>query len=156
MSVDDQKVEIFFDRKKQSTLLNLIENDCGVLYDHFHHNKDRLKQIIELYEEFMTIEMNQIFELCNGFTEILLQHRQNFRGFLQNITSTVDQRYTNGVANGRIDDMFVIFITIQEWLLQGPKGQQFYLMVDIDAFRFYPHAQANAFHNGTVSNTKWQ
>lgn len=113
----------------------MIEHDCTMLYDHYHRNKHALKQVIEFYEEFITAEMNILFEQSNSFVEIVLTHREHFKEFIRRVEG-VEMQIQNG-HDKRTEDYFIIHITVQEWLLQGPKGQQFYSMVDIDAFKFY-------------------
>lgn len=131
----DDRQQIFRDEKKQSLILNMIEYDCTLLYDKFNYNKSRLRHSIELYEEFITTEINTLFEQSNTFVEIVLSHRTNFKEFMLDID--LDEiRLQNG-HDSVTNQQFVIYITLQEWWLQGPKGQQFYLMVDIDVFRFH-------------------
>lgn len=127
--------EKFCDRKKQSTILTMIGHDCTLLYDYYHQNVERLKQVIEFYEDFITKEINALFEQSNSFIEIVLTHRTNFKDFIRNVNA-VDMQLPNAFKT-RTETLYVLYITVQEWLLQGPKGQQFYSMVDIDAFKFY-------------------
>lgn len=141
--------DIFCDRKLQTTILNMIEQDCTRLYDYYNQNKQQLKVAIEYYEEFITTEINELFERSNSFVEIVLTHGANFKEFIRNI-NTIDMQYQNWYDK-RTEDLYVIYVTVQEWLLQGPKGQQFYSMVDIDAFKFYH--QWNPSTNRTVAQT---
>lgn len=132
MSNEVQAQETLGDRKKQSTILTMIEHDCTLLYEYYHQNLDRLKRVIEFYEEFITMEINTLFEQSNSFVEIVLTHRTNFREFIRNVNMQSPNAYKS-----RTETFYVLYITVQEWLLYGPKGQQFYSMVDIDAFKFY-------------------
>lgn len=147
MSSDEQVPAIFCDRKKQSTILNMIESDCTFLYDYYSRNIQRLKQVIELYEEFITVEINVLFEQSNSFCEIVLTHRGKFKEFIRQIDAT-EMSFPNA-REKRTEDFYIIYITVQEWLLQGPKGQQFYSMVDIDAFKFYENWAPST--SGTIS-----
>lgn len=147
MSSDEQVPAIFCDRKKQSTILNMIESDCTYLYDYYSRNIQRLKQVIEFYEEFITAEINVLFEQSNSFCEIVLTHRGKFKEFIREVDAT--EMPLSNAREKRTEDYYIIYITVQEWLLQGPKGQQFYSMVDIDAFKFYENWASPT--NGTVS-----
>lgn len=150
MSNEVRAQEIFCDRKKQSTILTMIEADCTLLYDYYHKNVERLRQVIEFYEEFITTEINALFEQSNSFVEIVLTHRTNFKEFIRNVNED-DMQIPNAFKCLK-DFFFVIYITVQEWFLQGPKGQQFFSMVDIDAFKFYPSSEpaSNTFAAQTV------
>lgn len=130
----DQVPEIFFDRKKQVIILNMIEHDCIQLFGRYGGNKDRLKEVIEMYEEFIHAEINSLFDQCNSFIEIVQMHGNHFMVFMGQIDNGRKQ-----IPMIRTEGPFVIFITVQEWLLQGPKGHRFYTMVDIDSFKFYPN-----------------
>lgn len=128
-------------RKQISIILNLIKRDCVDLYGEFHLKKPQLKHAIELYEEFMTQEINTLFVSSNRFSEIVLKHRENFKEFVKSVTKeiilddgTPQETVTNGIS---VDgSVYVMFISLQEWLIQGPKCQQFYYMIDIDSFRY--------------------
>lgn len=130
-----QVPEMYSDRKKQTTILNMIEHDCTQMYDRYGRNKDFLKYAIECYEEFIHAEINSLFEQSNSFSQIIFTHRNHFKEFIDHIY-TFDMMPTNAKQR-RMEDMYIIYTTVQEWLLQGPKGHHFYTMVDIDAFKFY-------------------
>lgn len=123
------------DRKQVSIILNLIKLDCTELYKVFHYNKPMLKRSIEQYEEFMTIEVNAMFNINNNFSGIVISHRGNFQKFLDELCNTNAESGTETKVNGSIDDcQYAMCISLQEWLLQGAKGQQFYFLLSIDAF----------------------
>lgn len=134
------------DRKQVSIILNLIKLDCVALYTKFHHKKPVLKRAIEQYEEFIMIEINgALFNNNNNFSDIVMNHRGNFQKFVDelfkdevdNLTNGHGQQngQQNGQPNGVIGSgTYAMCISLQEWLLQGVKGQQFYFAIDIDAF----------------------
>lgn len=119
------------DRKQVSIILNLIKLDCSELYKKFHYKKQQLKQAIEKYEEFMTIEINNIFNTNNNFSGIVISHRCNFQKFLSELFKDDTDEQTNGFTD---ETVYALCISLQEWLLQGAKGQQFYFLMSIDAF----------------------
>lgn len=140
------------DRKQISIILNLIKLDCVDLYKKFRIKKPQLKQAIELYEEFMTHEINTMFQCNNNFSDIVLRHRKKFQSFIdttsaQILVETIAQRNGN-VAD---DSVYVLFISLQEWFTQGPKGQQFYFMIDIDSFNYN---QQSEFQSFTIASQK--
>lgn len=122
------------DRKQISIILNLIRFDCIELYGKFHKQKIKLNHAIELYEEFMCEEINCIFQISNGFSEIVLTHRKRFIKFMDETNKLIN----NGTVeqNGFVENenKYVLHISLQQWLLQGPKGQYFYFIIDIDSF----------------------
>lgn len=125
-------IQVKTNRKQISIISNLIKCDCVDLYRKFRMKKPQLKQAIECYEEFMMEEINTLFENNNSFSEIVLNHRKKFLLFIEEKANqilgdaTVHQSTTNGTS---IDEsIYVLFISLQEWLIQGPKGQQFYLL----------------------------
>lgn len=127
-------------RKQISIILNLIKRDCVDLYEKFRLKKPQLKHAIELYEEFMTQEINTLFVSSNKFSEIVLKHRDNFKMFIDKTVEIIlgdartEETVTNGISVDKSD--YVMFISLQEWLIQGPKCKQFYFMIDIDSFRY--------------------
>lgn len=125
---------IFCDPRRATVIQEMIEQDCIRLYDKHNHNKSELKAAIELYEQFIHTEINSLFEACNRFEEILPQHVQNFEEFTAEMDVCGMQPPL--AKRKRTTDMYVIYITVQEWLLQGPRSQQFYTMVDIGSFQF--------------------
>lgn len=153
-----EKVFIFFimaafeaktNRKQISIILGLLKIDCNDLYKIFHANKTQLKHAIEVYEEFMTSEINTLFPNNNNFSEIVLNHRKKFEVFIDEATTKIFNDavpYQNGTSGDNID---VLYITLQEWLTQGPKGQQFYFMIDINFFKF--SEKQNNINNGSAT-----
>lgn len=137
--------EVFCDRKKQSVILEMAKRDCIRLYNCYCRNKQYLKQAIEFYEEFITHEINTIFEHCNSLVEIDQIHKNNFVLFLRGIGVIEDGFSMPSKRRKTSEDMYVIYITVQEWLLQGLKGQQFYSIVQIDAFNFYQNYNPSAY-----------
>lgn len=135
MSSNGEKVlEIISDRNKNSIILKMIEDDCTQLYNYYCLNQDELKGALEIYEEFITVEINRVFELANSFNDIMIAHQISFYGFLQSMgIYNVPQPQAK---RQRTDRFFVIYISVQNWLLHGQKGPQFYSMVDIDAFNY--------------------
>lgn len=149
---NDDGLEIFCDRKKQSIILEMAKADCVHLYDCYGRNKRCLKQAIDYYEEFITVEINTIFERCNSLTEIDHVHECNFALFLQNIGGVEDDGLSMPKKQRKMEeDMYVIYITVQEWWLQGLKGQQFYSIVEIDAFYFTQGHNSSA--NKAIAHT---
>lgn len=134
----EQVPNIISDRKKQSTILKMIADDCTVMYNYYYQNKDDLKNAIEIYEEFIIVEINRLFEPANSFADITHNHQRNFIDFMQSAGSYDPYDVPNQRAKRRRTDRFyVIYITVQDWLLHGQKGPQIYSMVDISAFKFY-------------------
>lgn len=136
------------DRKQISIILNLVKFDCIDLYRKFRANKVHLKQAIELYEEFMTNEINTLFQYNNNFSDIVLSHRNKFSTFNDEILKTIygdaleqQHQISNGISSD--DNIYVLFIALQQWLVQGPKGQQFYFMIDIDSFSYTKYREFN-------------
>lgn len=131
-------IQVKSDRKQISLILNLIKIDCTDLYGKFHHAKPQLKAAIERYEEFMTNEINDtLFQCNNNFSEIVLNHRAKFTKFIEEIPGASQQQAVtthNGTTHD--DGIYVLFITLQHWLVQGPKGQHFCFMIDIDSFNY--------------------
>lgn len=137
------------DRKQISLVLNLIRKDCVDLYKTFRAVKTRLNHAIGLYEEFMTDELNTMFQCNNSFSDIVLNHRKHFQTFLDGTSTKIVNDtvpHQNGTCEDNID---VLFISLQEWLTQGPKGQQFYFMIDISSFKYTTNMQNQC--NGNVS-----
>lgn len=124
------------DRKKISILLNLIKFDCKDVYKKFRTNKIQLKHAIELYEVFMTNEINELFLCNNNFSDIVLSHRKKFENFIENTFQPILDAMSSKGNDNFNNDIYVLFISLQEWYIQGPKGQQFYFMIDIDSFNF--------------------
>lgn len=91
-----------------------------------------MKQVLEYYMEFVTSEINHLFKHIKCFDEIASTHRNHFKEFIRKVDADVIQ-FPNFYKK-RKEDLFIIYITVQEWLL---NGRQFYLTVDIDAFSFY-------------------
>lgn len=120
------------DPKQVSIILNIVKLDCCDLYKAFCAKKTQLKHAIELYEEFMTEEINTLFQCSNKFSEIVLNHRKNFNAFIDEAKTTIVEQ--NVFVPD--DSVYVLFISLQEWLLQGSKGQQFYFIIDIDSFNY--------------------
>lgn len=140
------------DKKQISIILNLMKLDCIDLYKKFHYKKTTLKQAIEEYEEFMTHEINSIFNDNNNFSGIVITHRNKFQKFLDDFRPVyMDlEPLENGNAvkeNGLDDSVYTMCISVQEWLLQGAKGQQFYFLINIDAFNLTKQA-------GLMRNTR--
>lgn len=125
-------------RKQISIILNLIKRDCIDLYQKFYLNKLQLKLAITLYEEFMSQEINTLFIFNNSFSEIVRKHREQFDKFVDKTmqiilnVETPKEQHNNDIFVDRC--VYVMFISLQEWLIQGPKGQQFYFMIDINSF----------------------
>lgn len=123
--------------KQIAIISSLIRSDCIVLYRNFGAIKTQLKSAIELYEEFMTDEVNALFQCNKNFSDIVLKHRIKFNQFVEETAAQFTNEtvsHTNGNGASADDNVYVLFISLQEWLTQGPKGQQFYFMIDIDAF----------------------
>lgn len=123
-------------RKHVSLILNLIRKDCIHLYQKYFYHKVVLKKAIEFYEEFMINEINTLFERNDDFSGIVITHAQHFDKFVQHSLSALNsdiEKYENEVID---NSTYVLFISLQEWLLQSPKGQRFYFMLDIDAFNY--------------------
>lgn len=139
-------------RKQISIILNLIKCDCIALYQQFRMKKPQLKQAIELYEEFMIDEINALFPNSNSFSEIVLNHRKKFATFVDEKAKLIldDATLQNPISNGTLTDesLHVLYMSLQEWLIQGPKGQQIYFMIDIDSFNY---TQYSEFQNFTIS-----
>lgn len=145
-------------RIKISIILNLIKSDCGVVYERFYSKKTKLKYAIELYEEYMSEEINSIFHVNNNFSDIVRYHQKSFSKFIDKLgeellksNSTQSDIVTE---NGNLDDesKYVLHISLQEWLLQGPKGQYFYFVIDIDSFNLT--TQLKMLHAETNGNKK--
>lgn len=117
-------------RKKFSMILNLVKDDCVYLYRKYSPHKIALENAIEIYEEFMSNEINALFEksYSTHCSNIALKHGANFRKFADELT-IADESFSNDIDGD--DDIFVMFIVLQEYLLQGTKGEQFHLAVDI-------------------------
>lgn len=136
MSSDERLTAIFRDQNRQNFILEMIKADCQCLVKLF--SKQYLMQVFENYEEFMIQEINKLFEQCNSFDEIVLTHQGNFLAFVQYVKENVDL-YEMPTPPKRVkltEDFYVIYITMQEWLLRGARGQHFYSMLNIDAFNF--------------------
>lgn len=138
------------DRKQISIVLNLIKCDCTDLYKRFHANKIQLKQAIELYEEFMTDEINSLFQCNNNFSDIVRNHQKQFKTFIEKICTEILSEIIVE-SNGNVTDYsdYVLFISLQEWLTQGPKGQQFCFMIDIDSFNLTQYMEYQNFSIGS-------
>lgn len=123
-------------RKQICVILSLIKLDCIDLYQTFRTNKVQLKSAIESYEEFMTDEINTIFRCNKNFSDIVLKHRNQFKKFVGEILKQISINSTSqaNVVSSSDDSVYVIFISVQEWLTQGPKGQEFLFVIDIDSF----------------------
>lgn len=125
------------DQKQISIILNLIKFDCTILYKKYQSKKTELKEAIELYEEFMTDEINGLFQNNTNFSDIVRNHNKKFLEFCDEIAIEIDE--TTAKQNGhKVDeDIYAFFISLQQWLIQGPKGgQQFFFMIDIDSFNY--------------------
>lgn len=138
-------IQVNTDRKQISLILNLIKIDCIGLYGRFHEVKPQLKQAIELYEEFMTNEINDtLFQCNNNFSEIVLNHRTKFLTFIEEISKVIfndasdaqQQPVTTKNGTSHDNSIYVLFVALQHWLVQGPKGQHFCFMIDIDSFNY--------------------
>lgn len=140
-------IQVNSNRKQISIILNLIKIDCIDLYGKFYTVKTQLKQAIERYEEFMTIEINDtLFQCNNNFSEIVLNHRTKFSTFIEEISKDIcddafiqqQQQQPKTTSNGTSNDnsIYVLFVALQHWLVQGPKGQHFCFMIDIDSFNY--------------------
>lgn len=145
------------DKKQMSIILNLMKLDCVDLYKKFHYKKTTLKQAIEEYEEFMTEEINSLFNDNNNFSGIVISHRNNFQKFSDDFRPVhVDSEpLENGntvQVNGLDDSVYAMCISVQEWLLQGAKGQQFYFLINIDAFNLTK--QAGLMRNNRTNGSK--
>lgn len=128
------------DRKQISIILNLIKIDCVNLYKKFGAKETKLKQVIELYEEFMTEETNGLFQKNNKFSDIVLNHQKHFLTFLDEIPQETGELATHQDKSIADNDIYVLYISLQQWLLQGQKdSQQFYFMIDIDPFNYTQH-----------------
>lgn len=136
MANDERLTEIFCDKNKQNFILEMVKDDCRYLFKCYP--LEHLMPIIEYYEEFMIEEINKLFEQCNSFNEVAATHQIDFAGFLRIIETNVDMcEMTSPPKRVKLtEDLYVIYITMQEWLLRGAKGQQFYSMLNIDAFNF--------------------
>lgn len=140
------------DRKQISIALNLIKVDCIELYNRFYANKTQLKRAIELYEEFMTEDINTLFQCNNSFSDIVLSHRNKFNKFIDTAaTEILGDAISQPNGNFTDDSVYVLFISLQEWFLQGFKGQQFYFMLDIDSFNL---TQYMDFENFSIATQK--
>lgn len=142
-------IQVKSDRKQISLILNLMKIDCADLYGKFHQVKTQLKAAIERYEEFMTTEINDsLFQCNNNFSEIVLNHRAKFTKFIEEISDSIQQQ-TATTLNGTAQDsgIYVLFITLQHWLVQGPKGQHFCFMIDIDSFSYTNLSKLQNFSN---------
>lgn len=108
-------------------ILSLIRSDCIKINAKFNNKKAELFKIIKKYEEFIFSEINSIFQQNNHFSGIVRQHRKNFTEFLENncakVTTSDDAQNNSQIC---------LHISVQEWLLQGQKGQQFRYLIDID------------------------
>lgn len=145
------------DRKQISIILNLIRIDCIDLNKIFGKIKPQLKQAIERFEEFMTTEINDtLFQHNNNFSDIVLSHRAKFSKFIEETSKVI---HDNGAfaphqptitQNGASHDnsINVIFVALQHWLVQGPKGQHLCFMIDIDTFNY---TQYSEFQNFAIS-----
>lgn len=140
------------DRKQISIALNLIKFDCIELYERFNADKTKLKRAIELYEEFMTEDINTLFQCNNSFSDIVLNHRNKFNTFIDTAaTEILGDAISQLNGNFTDDSVHVLFISLQEWFLQGLKGQQFYFMLDIDSFNL---TQYMDFENFSITKQK--
>lgn len=127
-------------RVRISIILNLVRSDCEELYKRFHSKKTKLKYAIELYEEYISEEVNNIFQANNNFSDIVRCHNKSFLQFIDKLCWEMCKKDSTPpdtvTANDNEDDesKYVLHISLQEWLLQGPKGQYFYFVIDIDSF----------------------
>lgn len=124
-------------RKNLSVLLNLIKDDCQNLYATYFPNEIAFKSAIDLYEEFLTNEINDVFKENCTFSDIVIKHRQKFNEFsngpLRELQTTNEQCTSDAAEN---NSYFVVFVSLREWILQSPKGEQFYFSLEINSFRF--------------------
>lgn len=127
----------------------MIRDDCIKLNAKYYNNRQHLSDIIRTYEEFIYNEINTIFKVTNRFSDIVRSHRNHFN----KLFLAINCAGTNGNGdNQQIDHTkFCVHISVQEWLLQGQKGQQFQYLVDIDCLNYGGEARFN--DNSTVSNT---
>lgn len=105
-------------------IFNLIRGDCIKLNEKYCNDRRSLIDIIRVYEEFIFGEINSIFRVNNDFSGIVRCHRQNFDAFLANNCGPPND--TPGKSK------FCVHVSIQEWLIQGQRGQQFQYLVDVD------------------------
>lgn len=139
MSNNERLAEIFREQNKQNFILEMVINDCQNL---MILEKQYLVPVIECYEEFMIKEINKLFEPCNSFDEIAVIHQINFREFLRmlmRMCGAIDKGcdlLTSPEHVKLTEDLYVIYITLQEWQILGPKGYYFYSMLNINAFNF--------------------
>lgn len=118
--------------------MELIKSDCTYLFNCYGVNPQCFETVLEYFEHFIIREINTLFEECNSFDEIVLTHQINLVAFVQYVEKNIDlcEMPTPAKRVKLTKDLFVIYITVQEWLLRGAKGQQFYSMVNVDAFNF--------------------
>lgn len=141
-------IQVKHDRKQISLILNLIKFDCADLYRKFYQKKTALKGAIERYEEFMTIEINDsLFQCNNTFSEIVLNHRAKFTKFIEEISDANQQTATTSKGTAHDSGIYVLYISLQHWLVQGPKGQQFCFMIDIDSFNYTNLSKVQTYSN---------
>lgn len=117
--------------KKSAILSAMLRNDCESLYRSFGGNKVLLKHAIERYEMFVIKEIDVLFEQSNSFSDIVINHGKNFDEFKENLGNKAPIAADNNRSRAWV---YVIIVTVKEWLLEGPKGRSFYTMVEIDAF----------------------
>ncbi|XP_055314184.1 double-stranded RNA-specific editase Adar-like [Sitodiplosis mosellana] len=140
------------DRKQISIALNLIKFDCIQLYKRFYAKKTQLKRAIELYEEFMSDDINTLFQCNNRFSEIVLNHQKKFQTFIETTTTQIfGEEISQPNETVADDSVYVLFISLQEWFTQGLKGQQFCFMIDIDSFNL---TQLMDFQNFSIASHK--
>lgn len=124
-------VETKTNEKQILIILSLIRSDCVEINAKFNHKKTQLFEIIKNYEVFMFSEINSIFQQNNHFSGIVRQHRKHFIEFLENNCAVATT--SNDVQK---NSQIYVHISVQEWFLQGQKGQQFRYLIDIDCLNF--------------------
>lgn len=122
-------------------IFNLIRGDCIELNAKFHNNRRSLNNIIKVYEEFIFGEINSIFRVNDEFSGIVRSHRRNFAEFLANNCGSSTKGHVDSTQD---QSKICLHVSIQEWLLQGQRGQQFQYLVDIDCLSYPQEAQAGA------------
>lgn len=142
-----------------ANLLKLIKDDCVGLQKIYYPNLSALKSAVESYEEYMTIEINSLLKADSsfGWSDVESNHKTNFNDFVERlpIRSNLNRKKP---ANGNASDgcFFVILISVQEWLLQAPKGEKFYFVLEINTLNFSNNSLPPISHNSaTVSRNYW-
>lgn len=136
--------------KRLAIIRSMLSSDCIRLYTEFRSNKVFLKKAIELYEEFIIVEISSIFEYSNAFSEIVKGHCENFKSFMK--TFRTQNEIGDFIRGAESEDpsIYVIICTVKDWYLQSDKGQQFYTMVEIDAYNLGKQERMTGFYSGAA------